>query len=406
MRLKRIDRMWTLPAPFAHDMGVDFGCTVVGFVCGWPEHVCFINSMLPDLSRGLNVHKTSKGFLISSQIACAGKVHGDMRADSSYPTVMGQIHRRLEEHGRQGALALPEIDLPNYRQVFEAAYAFMSSEDAKTGFLFSGWCQTALPHRRLKDDEVWSISTDYVRLMIEPGSIHTGEATSRVGVPYGSRARLILLYLQSEAIRTNSREIQLGRSLRVWLGRLGVPIGGKSMKEVREQALRISRCRMTFQISNGPKTGFVNQNIVDTAMFSEEVNSSLLETVRLSETFFEQLKRHPVPLQETAIRAISNNSQALDIYCWLAYRLHSLSGPCPISWAALHAQFGASVQARRNFKIQFSEALSLAMAVYPEAQVDVVDAGVILRPSLAPVPAKTSVKAIAPARPARRRRST
>jgi hypothetical protein len=61
----------------------------------------------------------------------------------------------------------------------------------------------------------------------------------RVGVPYGSRARLILIYLQSEALRTNSREVELGRSLRVWLGRMGIPIGGKSMAEVRDQAERI-----------------------------------------------------------------------------------------------------------------------------------------------------------------------
>jgi len=300
---------------------------------------------------------------------------------------MGEIHSRLELHGRQGALAFADTDVD--RKALEAAFTFMSAEDPRTGFLFSGWCQTALPHRKLPDDKVWTLATDYVRLMIEPGSIHkegSDNETVRVGVPYGSRARLILLFLQSEAIRTNSREIQLGRSLRVWLGKLNVPIGGKSMKEVREQALRISRCRMTFQISNGTKTGFINQNIVDTAMFNDENAGNLLETVKLSESFFDQLKRHPVPLQESAIRAISNNSQALDIYCWLAYRLHSLTSNCPITWASLHAQFGAGVAARRNFKIQFSEALQIALAVYPEASVELDQRGVTLCPSKPPVP--------------------
>jgi hypothetical protein len=31
----------------------------------------------------------------------------------------------------------------------------------------------------------------------------------------------------------------------------------------------------------------------------------------------ESLKRHPVPLEESAIRAIANNSMTLDVYAWL-----------------------------------------------------------------------------------------
>lgn len=304
---------------------------------------------------------------------------------------MGEIHDRIEKLGRQGALAF--ADTAADRQAVEAACGYMSAEDPRTGFLFSGWCQTALPHKRLPDDKVWVLSNDYVRLMIEPGSVASGDSESvRVGVPYGSRARLILLYLQSEAIRTNSRQIALGRSLRVWLGRLGVPIGGKSMKEVKEQALRLSRCRMTFQISQGSKTDFINQNIMDTAMFTDEKGGALLESVMLSESFFEQLKRHPVPVEESAIRAISNNSQSLDIYCWLAYRLRSLTGARPLTWPALHAQFGAGCAQRRNFKIQFRHALALALAAYPEANVEVTKAGITLRPSKPPVPARQPVQ--------------
>lgn len=306
---------------------------------------------------------------------------------------MSAIHARIEELGRQGALALPEFD----RATIEAAHAFMSAEEQKTSFLFSGWCQTALPHRRLKDDEVWTLSTDHVTLMVEPGSVQDANKTvRRVGVPYGSRARLILLYLQSEAIKTNSREIELGRSLRSWLGKLGVPIGGKSLKEVREQSLRISRCRMTFQIVSAGKVGFVNQNIVDTAIFSDALEGDLLDTVKLSETFYAQLRQHCVPLQETAISAISNNSMALDVYCWLAYRLHVLDKPTPITWSALHAQFGAGMAERRHFKEHFISCLRLAMAVYPEAQVDIERACLVLRPSSPPVPPKRVLQSLKP----------
>jgi hypothetical protein len=263
----------------------------------------------------------------------------------------------------------------------------MADDASGIGFLFSGWCQTALPHRKLPDDQVWTLKNDYVRLMVEPGSVEINDKVVRVGVPYGSRARLILLYLQSEAIRTNSREIELGRSLRIWLGKLGVPIGGKSMKDVRDQALRLSRCRMTFQITQGDKVGFINQNLVDTALFSKE-GGSLLETVQLSERFFMELKRHPVPVQESAIRALSNNSQALDVYCWLAYRLRALQGPTMITWAALMPQFGRAYSDRKEFRRRFVENLHMALAVYPDANVEVVRGGLKLLNSRPAVPEK------------------
>ena len=299
---------------------------------------------------------------------------------------MGQIHDRLVSVGRQESLALATS--AQDRALLDAAYAYMSDDQGSVGFLFAGWCQSALPHRRLPDDEVWLVKTDRVRLMVEPGSVERDGEAFRVGVPFGSRARLILLYLQSEAIRTQSRDIKLGRSLRVWLGKLGVPIGGKSVADVRDQCLRLSRCRMTFQIQQGSRTGFAAQNIVDTAMFSDENGASLLETVRLSESFFAELQRHPVPLQESAIKPLSNNSQALDIYCWLAYRLHVLSVPTDISWAALRSQFGAGYTVQRVFRRRFKEALDLAMSVYPDAKVDVLPSGVRLFPSAPPVPAR------------------
>jgi hypothetical protein len=210
-----------------------------------------------------------------------------------------------------------------------------------------------------------------------------------VGVPYGSRARLILLYLQSEALRTSSRDIELGRSLHAWLGRLGIPIGGKSFKDVREQADRLSRCRLTFHVQQGGRAGLINQNIVDAAMFvagdDGGQESLFVETARLSETFYEQLKKHPVPLEEPAIKAISNNSQALDVYCWLAYRLHVLPAARTITWPSLFAQFGSSYKKLAHFKMRFADSLKVAVAVYREADVDLDERGLIIKPSPPPV---------------------
>jgi hypothetical protein len=88
-----------------------------------------------------------------------------------------------------------------------------------------------------------------------------------------------------------------------------------------------------------------------------------------------------VPVREEAIRAIGTRSLAIDIYIWLAYRLHSLTKPTPVSWTAIHGQFGAGFRLVRQIKPTFTEALTMALAVYPEAQVDTESGGIILHPS-------------------------
>jgi Plasmid encoded RepA protein len=300
---------------------------------------------------------------------------------------MGTVHDIIEAHGRQAALGF-DLD----RVVVEAAASYMSDEDSGIGYLYSGWCQAALPHKRLPDDQGWQVKGDRLRLIVEPGmKSGPGDAPVHVGVPFGSRARLILIYLQSEALRTGSREVVLGQSLRKWLERMQIPVCGKNFNAVREQTERISRCRLTFEIRKGNRVGVASQNIVDTAIFLDPAEDGsqgglFAQTAKLSEAFFEGLKKHPVPFEEAAIAALSNNSQAMDVYVWLAYRLHSLSKPTPLSWRALKTQFGAGIAAMNNFKLRFLPNLKLALAVYPAAKVeDNGERGLILHPSPSPV---------------------
>jgi hypothetical protein len=300
---------------------------------------------------------------------------------------MGTVHDLIEARGKQAAL-VADLD----RRAVEAAAAYLGDEDSGIGFLYSGWCQAGLPHRRLSDDKAWQINTERVVLLVEPGrrpSPIPSQEAKLVGIPYGSRARLIMLYLQKEALRTGRREVELGRSMRDWLQRLGVPQGGKSMAGVRDQAERISRCRLTFSIFSGNRSALKNQNIVDTAIFLDAGDggqgSLFVEEARLSEVFFEELKRHPVPLEEAAVRAINNNSMALDAYAWLAYRLHALPAPRIIPWPALKAQFGVGFGRLDHFRTTFMQSIGLALAVYRDARVEAEDKGLKLFPSRPPV---------------------
>lgn len=311
---------------------------------------------------------------------------------------MGTVHDLLEAHGKLATRGL--VEGRRGPRIVEAASGWASDEDLGTGYIHSGWCQTALPHRRPKDGSaIWKLETDNMTLFVEPGIRMQANGTpAHVGVPFGAIARLILIYLQSEALRTGSRDVELGGSLRAFLRRLDISVGGKTARLVREQAERISRCRLTFHATRRGSSILVNQNIVDVAMFLEDPAESgngqgtlFVETARLSESFFNQLRQHAVPLDEAAIRHIHNSSMALDVYCWLAYRLHSLTSDKPISWAALASQFGAGIQLRKHFKAAFTESLALALAVYREARVDVTANGLLLKPS--PPPVKKIIRA-------------
>ena len=150
---------------------------------------------------------------------------------------------------------------------------------------------------------------------------------------------MILLYLQTQAIRSGSREVALGRSMRDWMERMGLAVGGETAKALREQAARISACSLKFFWEDNLTDGFERAAIVRSGLrfHAEDTTQGNLWEDRVvpDETFYAALRDHPVPLLEAAIRQLRDRSMSLDLYVWLAWRLHSLAKPTPISWAAI-----------------------------------------------------------------------
>jgi hypothetical protein len=274
------------------------------------------------------------------------------------------------------------------RHAIDAAAVILSDEESRLGITHAGFAMTSLPHKRI-EEPYWKREGHRTTLLVESGR---NRHSDLIGVPYGSIARLILLYLQTEAIRTNCPEVELGRSMNSWMGRMSLSTGGRTYQLVTEQARRISACRLTFftERENGAETrhnGAFVQDAISLAGISDENQPSLWQDrVRLDEGFWRSLRDHPVPVREEAIKAIGTRSLAIDVYIWLAYRLHSLSKPVPVSWAAIHGQFGAGFRLVRQIKPTFLDALTLALAVYPEARVEADKDGIILHPSPPAVP--------------------
>jgi hypothetical protein len=308
----------------------------------------------------------------------------DRKKYASANNVMAQVHQLILRNGveevRKQATSRHE------RAQIEAAYRVLSEDTEKMGFTYSGFALTSLPHKPLQE-LFWRREGHNITLVLESGRDRAG---TPVGVPYGSYARFILLFLQSEAVRTSSREIELGRSMRVWLNTMGLSIGGTTYKMVSEQAKRISGCRLQFFASKGNREvmkhgGFVDGSI---SMSNLDTDQPALwnDRVLLNEEFYQALREHPVPVSEAGLRAIGPRSMVIDVYIWLAYRLHCLTKDVSVSWLALYSQFGSGFGLIRKFRLHFDECLDLALAAYPDARVSRDEQGVVLHPSRPAIP--------------------
>lgn len=227
-----------------------------------------------------------------------------------------------------------------------------------------------------------------------------GTTRPETGLPYGVPARLLTIYCASEAVRTKSPEIYLGRSVHEFLRRLDVPItrGARgSLTVYTHQLLRLIHCTLTIQENIRDGSGRQGLDIKN-ALFVDEARlwwdaedgvgqgSSLV----LSSTLFQSILERSAPLSTNAIKSLRKSPMDLDVYAWLVHRLFHLKSPSQVTWSQLSDQFGHGYSELRKFKKFFLDSLKRVQGVYPDAKLRVNDTGVLLlpsRPHLAPRPA-------------------
>ncbi|WP_067721569.1 replication protein RepA [Nocardia yamanashiensis] len=283
--------------------------------------------------------------------------------------------------------------------------------EQEVGYLARVFTQTSLPYRDPGDVPAWGRRNGDLSLTVQPG-MTTGEDNKpmSVGYPYGTMPRLILTFLSTEAVRTRSPEIVLGDSLTDFMASMGLTAtGGKngSLTRMRAQSHRLFNATLTIEYKGdanrriGAKLNVASAYNIWCGTESEDDHPSLFSsTVRLSDEFFREVTAHPVPLDINAIKALGGSALRLDIYAWLTYRMFSVKHETTVPWESLMVQFGSVADTsdrrrRHQFRRDFTEGLRQVLVVYPQANVDTTDTGVILRPGLTHIPVSPGFRALA-----------
>lgn len=223
----------------------------------------------------------------------------------------------------------------------------------------------------------WAVTHGSASIAIEAGRLadprNPGQWEAQE-VPAGPKARLLFAYINDFAIRHNTPIIDLGGSLRAFMEKNRVPIGGPNGHELTKQLKNIAaahillglwgelrvRTRQTrvaagidFWLDRNPKQGALWKPVIE-----------------LAPEYFEALGVHRVPLHFPALVKLQANPRAMDVFCWLGYRMRSVTFPVKIPYAALHPVFGGRIKLLKHFKVEFYRAVMAAHEFYPEARVE------------------------------------
>lgn len=291
------------------------------------------------------------------------------------------------------------------RVVNTAAEIAIDPHPEKVDFLHAVLCQVGMPRKHV-EGRIFERNNGAVSMILEAGRLYRRGRWVDMPLPYGTRPRLVMVYISSEAIRTKSRTIEIGDSMYEFLKRLGIdpsggPRGGYTMFKKQMEAL--VACRMNLGLSLPDRDITINTQPIsrfEAWLVCQGPERPLWPGVLdLSQEFFDTLTAHAVPLDHRALGALKHSALALDIYAWLAHRLCRIreSKGIMISWSNFKDQFGQEYNNSRNFKRTFLEALRQVNAVYPDAKLEQIHNGFILKPSPPPIQKKqvmTTLKSI------------
>ena len=226
---------------------------------------------------------------------------------------------------------------------------------------------------------------------IQAGWLDEGRGPVEQPIPYGAMPRLTLAWLSTYAVQNKERHIPIGDSASSFLQHIGLDGQGNRHAKLKQQMYALAACRLQLGFKGKTFNGQpVEQFEAWMPNKTERQRSLWPGKILLSESYFNSLIESAVPLDVRALHALRGSALALDIYTWLAHRLHRIEGrPHILHWKSLRDQFAqeySGIEAVKNFKNEFLPALQKVSSVYTKAKVLRVKGGIQLYASPPPIP--------------------
>ena len=254
--------------------------------------------------------------------------------------------------------------------------------------------QATLPHRDPGDQGIWVRRNGSYTLSLQQGM----EDGKLLGLPYGTIPRLLLFWMTTEALKTKSRKLVLGKSLAAFMSEVGLNsrngTGPRSdSTRLREQMRRLFRCHISFDhleyTEKYKKTDGISMEVAPARRLFWDLKQPSQDTlfeswILLGEFFYEAILEAPVPADVNAIRALKNSPLALDLYSWATYRSFTQRGKSEdlfIPWATFGKQLGVEFQELYELKRKTRKALEKVQQVYPGLRMTTTSEGLILSKS-------------------------
>ena len=220
-------------------------------------------------------------------------------------------------------------------------------------------------------------------------------------LPYGNLPRLILAWVATEAVRTQSRVLILGSSLSEFMRTLGMedrsgsPRGDRT--RLRNQMDRLFHSHVQLIYEDEQHKASVSSQVADRTDLwwnpKRPDELSLWDSkILLSEAFFNEIISHPVPLDMNTLKALKRCALGLDLYLWLTYRIFTLKSLQRLTWRQLYRQFGTDPAKAsdkfivRNFRQNVLRELKKIKMAWPELNYTTAKGVLILHPSKPSIP--------------------
>ena len=158
------------------------------------------------------------------------------------------------------------------------------------------------------------------------------------GLPYVGIPRIIILYVNSMAVKYRSQEIEIGNSIKEFIENLGYAPNYQE-GAINDQVMQMLEklFHTTFVLTKIDKTitgdgeiiieqKDVRFHLFDTKVTIEQIRNNLktnsIAKVTLSDGYFKEILSHPVPLSFEAIKSMKKSPLALDLYGKTTVVLH------------------------------------------------------------------------------------